>query len=622
MNKNFYKKLWITEEELLRLVRTERQNSEEFSYAFKLEIEADLKLLKNKRDKKKDEKLAWDSTLFNTHRALMARSYQSKNTINIKWDKGNWVEREVKMLNTVFKEDHSTSQEKAIKYYLYSDKYATWVSIKARTWWDGVYKKNKFMIVNPLTWLPQEWGDYFTGEWTYTWFFSIERIDTLEQEWFDKVDFLREYDRWAVDTKERQQRIQWLFPQYMKEVTDVVYSFLVVNGYKIWTRTASLDNVLLWADFIAPSSPLEEKNPEAVSFPLAFYYWNPDRDNPFGDRPANYIRDIQKLRARQLNLAVNKMEAELYPMYVYNKDYLRSSDLQFWFNKWIAISTWVDWANVNLDNLVRPIQKDLRLNSFLTIDPILAKNVERSTSIWDIVSGTNTQRKETLWTNNLVQTNTDINLSLNEELHDVWDEQYVKIWFGWYYQNFKWADKKLIYAGSSTSKQAILLKREDFVYQWNLNISIESNIASEDRKRKEWASAIQIYPLISADLNPASKVLMQRFLADRTWMPSDVMEEVITDTPQMTTQKLENDLLKQDIFVPITPNDDHEQHLIALWNTIDTAAWKAHLISHLMEFVKIPPQTQTQPWLNENAMNNSMASQAMSQAWSTLQTNI
>jgi hypothetical protein len=78
--------------------------------------------------------------------------------------------------------------------------------------------------------------------------------------------------------------------------------------------------------------------------------------------------------------------------------------------------------------------------------------------------------------------------------------------------------------------------------------------------------------------------------------------------------------LKDNIFVPINPDDDHAQHLVALWNTIDTPSAKAHLVAHLMEYVKIP-QIQPQTWLNENAMNNSMASQAMSQAWSTLQTN-
>ena len=104
MDKGFLRKLWITEWELLEIVRRERNEGEDFSYNFKQEIEIDLKLLKNKRDKKKDEKLVGDSTIFNTHQALVARSFQSKNQIKLKGDK-NGAEREVKMLNEVLNED-------------------------------------------------------------------------------------------------------------------------------------------------------------------------------------------------------------------------------------------------------------------------------------------------------------------------------------------------------------------------------------------------------------------------------------------------------------------------------------------------------------------------------------
>ena len=87
MYKKDLKKLGISEEDLLTIVRTERQQGEDFCNSYKLEIEADLKLLKNKRDKNKDEKLVGDSTLFNTHTALVARSFQVKNNIKIKGDK-------------------------------------------------------------------------------------------------------------------------------------------------------------------------------------------------------------------------------------------------------------------------------------------------------------------------------------------------------------------------------------------------------------------------------------------------------------------------------------------------------------------------------------------------------
>ena len=141
-------------------IRSERKEGEDFSYGFKQEIEFDLKLLKNKRDKKKDEKLVGDTTLFNNHTALLARSYQSKNQIKIRGDK-NGAEREVKMLNAVLTEDNESAVMKALKYYLYYDKFATGVAIIGRNGWDGVYKRNMFQVINPLTWIMDPSGDYF-----------------------------------------------------------------------------------------------------------------------------------------------------------------------------------------------------------------------------------------------------------------------------------------------------------------------------------------------------------------------------------------------------------------------------------------------------------------------------
>ena len=94
-----------------------------------------MKLLKNKRDKNKDEKLVGDSTLFNTHTALVARSYQAKNNIKIKGDK-NGIDREVKMLNIALNEDMETSQMKALRYFSLYDIFATGISIVAKVGWD------------------------------------------------------------------------------------------------------------------------------------------------------------------------------------------------------------------------------------------------------------------------------------------------------------------------------------------------------------------------------------------------------------------------------------------------------------------------------------------------------
>jgi len=186
----------------------------------------------------------------------------------------------------------------------------------------------------------------------------------------------------SIEQKERMQRMIGLSPDlYGKEVFDVYYHFTIVNGKKIWVTTANLDNYIIGGGIVEPNSPLEEKNPEAVQFPIAFYYWKPDRDNPFGDRPANYTRDVQLQKAEIANLRLNKMRAELYPMYLYNKDYVAGKDLSFGFNKGIPITTGIDGAAVNLDNIVRPIQKDLRVDTSFAVEQSLDRQVEKSTSI-------------------------------------------------------------------------------------------------------------------------------------------------------------------------------------------------------------------------------------------------
>jgi len=628
-NSEVLKKLWITEEDYLEQVRREREEWDDFSRDYKLEIEADLKLLKNRRDKKKDEKLVGDSTLFNNHTALVARSFQSRNQIKLKADKAG-AEREVKMLNNALNEDMETAQMKALRYYIYYDKFATGVAIVSRIGWDGVYKRNIFSTISPLTWIPDPQGDYFTGNYRYSGFYFIKTRKELEEEGYD-VDWLltKSYTEASQDKKERQQRIVGLLPdvQYWKDVFDVYLHFTHVNGKKVYSLTANFDDVLLMIAECAPNNAVEEKHQEAIRFPLAFYYWKPDRDNPFWDRPANYIRDVQLQKAEIANLRLNKMRAELYPMYLFNKDFVSSKDLAFWFNKGIPVSTGLDGASVNLGNIVAPIQKDLRVDTSFAVEQSLDRQVEKSTSIGEVVQGITPWRRETLGTNKLVQTNTDVNLSLNEEIHNIGDEQFITIWFGGYYQNFSSWDKKLVFAWSSTASTPMVLRKSDFIYEGNLSISIESNIASEDRKRKEAAASVQVSWLILPSVNQASKIMYLRHIADRAGMPAETIEEVLIDTPAMMKQKLENEALKDNVYVPIDADDNDEEHLVAMGANIDNEAFAAHELSHIMSIQQkgkmtaapLDVNSETAKKSQEFSMQNSMTSQAMAQAGSELQ---
>jgi hypothetical protein len=84
---------------------------------------------------------------------------------------------------------------------------------------------------------------------------------------------------------------------------------------------------------------MQEKNKDARKFPIVFYFWKPIPDIPCGDRPANYVRDVQIGKSKLQNLRLKKAQAELYPMRVYNKDFINGNDLNFGLNKTIGFSS-------------------------------------------------------------------------------------------------------------------------------------------------------------------------------------------------------------------------------------------------------------------------------------------
>lgn len=606
---DFYKTLWTTEEDVLEQVKRERSIGDSYMQWERLEIEADLVLLRNQK-KQKDK--IWDTTLFNVHTALLSRSYQAKTPVKFKGDR-NGIEKQIRMLNSVYKEDNDSPYMKALRYYQLWDIYATGIAITAKVWWDWVYKRNLFQVINPLLAVPDPNGDYFTGNYRYIGFSIIKTEEQLELEWYD-TESLQQWGsiQWALEQKALTQTNLGLNNLDTDGLFEVYLHFTHIEDRKVWVLTGANETVVLNAWVMPAGNKYQEKHPEAIEFPLSFKYWKPLRDKFCWDRPANYTRDVQIQKAIISNLRLDKMRAELYPMYIYNKQYVSGKDLSFWFNKWIPVDTKLN-GNVNLSNIIAPVQKDLRIDTSIQVEQLMDRQVEKSTSIWEVVQGTTPEKRETLWTNQLIVSNTEVNLSLNEEIQSIGEEKFVIDWFSWYYQKFNDADKKLIYASTGTGTTPLRIKRKDFIYEWNLAISIESNIQSESRKKKQ-ALAYQITaPLIlwDASINESSKRATLRRLAEANGIEDEDIDIEIPLTAQQRLQQMENELLMDGEYIDINPDDDDEAHLIEMWSLILTPEMEAHQYAHL--------QASIQKWQRQNIsqdtwMLNSMSNVATAQA--------
>ena len=100
-------------------------------------------------------------------------------------------------------------------------------------------------------------------------------------------------------------------------------------------------------------------------------------------------------------------------------------------------------------------------------------------------------------------------------------------------------------------------------------------------------------------------------------MPDENIEEILMDTPNMAQQNLENEALRENVFVPISEKDYDVEHLVAMGTTISTEASEVHRLSHIQSMIQKGTMQMEQNG-QENAMSNAMNSQAMSQAGSQL----
>lgn len=205
---------------------------------------------------------------------------------------------------------------------------------------------------------------------------------------------------------------------------DLYYHFFKTKGvdgkeYKALAVLSNDRSNLLAVELLKPACKEEEKDPSLIPFPFSFHYWKPEPNNPFGNRPANYIRDVQKYKTLIANLRIKKAKAELYPMYFFNQRYIKNqSELTFGFNKFIAVNTGADGA-VPIDSIVKPFRPDSSADNSFKIDQSLDLQVERSTSIGDNLLGAVGSGTETATEQNIVQSNADLNLAINSKI-DNW----------------------------------------------------------------------------------------------------------------------------------------------------------------------------------------------------------
>lgn len=116
--KSFLSAINMTESEVLNQVQFQKEISREFVRQKRTEFEVDEKLLNNQ---KANPDLIGDTTLFNVHTNLLARSFSDK--INITFRGGTGEKQKTTTLQKMYNEDIDTPDMKMVKYQKDHDKF-------------------------------------------------------------------------------------------------------------------------------------------------------------------------------------------------------------------------------------------------------------------------------------------------------------------------------------------------------------------------------------------------------------------------------------------------------------------------------------------------------------------
>lgn len=212
--------------------------------------------------------------------------------------------------------------------------------------------------------------------------------------------------------------------------------------HTVWSLNGGEIGDLLWCEEVKSLLPQDEGCPK-IRHIVCCDRWRPKVDNFFGHRLATFCVNVQEQKSLIATLRFSKSKAELYPMYIVNSRMIKDrTDLDFGFNKMIFANP---MEGEGIDKVMMPLQKDFRADNSFLIDQDLESQLTRVTGGMNgnMISGQDTQRRETLGTNQLVQSNADINLGLTENVSTWYETNLAWSWLTGYLQYFKAGDVKI-----------------------------------------------------------------------------------------------------------------------------------------------------------------------------------
>ena len=612
------------------LAQIDREYQEGFNYVV------------NKRNQYRDRVIRWNkqskdinkiniNMIANATDTLIASSYTDWLTVNFASADG-WVSADkADNLNYMAEFDNNEEDYQQLYYQKEQDRYFFGVWIRYRYGWDDVRKMPKFLVINPLSWipdpLPSQLGN-FDGSWyRFHWFeFTTTIMDLMADDSYDREQLDKCVGSYF--SPENQQNwvayaaaYNYVVPSSCNDLKtnfslDVYHHFTNFNGKKYIVTLTNARRLVLRIKELKPILKEEKENPNMIEFPIILNYWKPRRNDPFGESICDKLDDKQIAKTILFNLNIIKAKKEaLGGDFIWNSRLIKNKDdiLKPTTNgRNIFVDTVENLSNVGMEIPRSQIKAD-SINMIQALDNEAMLDTNIDTLQQGIVSGGRTTATES----QIAQANSNIIGLLNNKINAWWDKRFRFEWWKGYQENFSKADKKSVVLVSNFEIKSFELGKDDFFTKQIPHIILwtKADLQSKNEKEQIFRDKYLWMVLNNPSVPDVSKRIAQRMCFRCNWKtPNEI--NVLVPLENDETVALGFVEMVNMWEVPRSIFSYPKEYLRTFWVYIQKAennkAKDVVLQALRRAMINLPLQSAVNPAFTE--MANSSSNIAMSQA--------
>lgn len=566
------------QKDLIDQVQNEFDLSWDYTYSKRQDS---LKRLKLYNNQKKDKSKVGDPLLFTVFQTVFAELYEDKMAVRFEGNEEG-DEETAENLNAMAKFDHSKMEKDEADYEWDWDSCFFGRGLMLLNEFDTDKSVPVSEVIDPMTFIRDPRASSINGNqkgYGKARFFGREiGLTKSEMEdhpsYFNTGKLKKDKDTKSLtdEAKEARRTAQGLENVKMKEealTENYEYQLLEwwthIDGKKYIVTLANNRQVIVRHQEIE-----EDKWPiiDRTLFPIS-HDWD-------GVSIPDLIEDKQRARAVMINLGMESAKADLYPMYLFDKNKIKNEkDLDFDFNKFIPI-------NGDVGNAITPIQKSVFHQQVNLILNILDTAAQKSVAAPEVSQGVQPSQSRTLGETELVMAGKNVRHSLGTRIFGWSERRFWRQWYWIYKRDFKEGiGEKIVRIQGALNPVWRTLTRENLISDIDPDVYIESASIVEAERQSDFQEFSAFTQIALQDPSTNRRYVLRKLGKISRLSKVEMMMMFPLTIDEMRADD-ENRKLDDNELPKIDFYDDDIIHLEIHNKAADTGAKMAHIEAHKM----------------------------------------